>query len=65
MVLQLTGHAVSDGEVGRPIIDVYADAYWAAGPSRRSTSGWCVLYKGTLIATWSQTQPTVTLSTTE
>eukprot|EP00972_Heterocapsa_arctica_P001211 175146-Heterocapsa_arctica.AAC.1 len=39
MVLQLTGHEVADGGVGRTGIDVYADANWAAGPSRRSTSG--------------------------
>jgi hypothetical protein len=64
LVLRLTGHVVgmeaqSDG------IDVYADANWASGPSRRSTSGGVLFYKNTLIMSWSRTQPTVTLSTAE
>eukprot|EP00972_Heterocapsa_arctica_P063082 9307558-Heterocapsa_arctica.AAC.1 len=41
MVLQLTGHEVADGGPGRTGIDVYADANWAADPSRTSTSGGC------------------------
>jgi hypothetical protein len=44
---------------------VYADANWASGPSRRSTSGGVLFYKNTLIMSWSRTQPTVTLSTAE
>ena len=58
-VLNLTGHDDSDA------VDVYADANWAAGPNRRSTSGGCVLHRGVLLTTWSRTQPTVTLSTAE
>eukprot|EP00972_Heterocapsa_arctica_P040638 5989806-Heterocapsa_arctica.AAC.1 len=46
-------------------IDIYADANWASGPSRRSTIGGCLFYKNTLITSWSRTQPTVTLSTAE
>jgi hypothetical protein len=58
-VLNLTGHDDSDA------VNVYADANWAAGPNRRSTSGGCVFYHGLLLTTWSRTQPTVTLSTAE
>ena len=46
-------------------VNVYADANWAAGPSRRSTSGGCVFHRAVLHTTWSGTQPTVTLSTAE
>eukprot|EP00972_Heterocapsa_arctica_P053847 7930037-Heterocapsa_arctica.AAC.1 len=62
MLLQLTGHEDADGGLGHTGIDVYADANWAAGPSRRSTSGGCVFFKGTVIVTWARTQPTATLS---
>ena len=58
-VLNLTGHMDSDD------VDVYADANWAAGPNRKSTSGGCVFHRGVLLTTWSRTQPTVTLSTAE
>ena len=46
-------------------MDVYADANWAAGPNRKSTSGGCVFHRGVLLTTWSRTQPTVKLSTAE
>eukprot|EP00972_Heterocapsa_arctica_P058282 8599093-Heterocapsa_arctica.AAC.1 len=46
-------------------ISVYSDANWAAGPSRRSTSGGCLFYRGAMIMSWSRTQPVVTLSTAE
>eukprot|EP00972_Heterocapsa_arctica_P023407 3448978-Heterocapsa_arctica.AAC.1 len=63
--LQLTGHDAADPDLGRVGIDVYANANWAAGPSRRSTSGGCLFWQGTLVATWAWTQPTITLSTAE
>eukprot|EP00972_Heterocapsa_arctica_P015623 2299958-Heterocapsa_arctica.AAC.1 len=43
--LQLTGHDAPDPELGRAGIDVYADANWAAGPSKRSTSGGCLFWQ--------------------
>eukprot|EP00972_Heterocapsa_arctica_P005193 770286-Heterocapsa_arctica.AAC.1 len=57
MVLQLTGHEDAGGGLGRTGIDVYADANWAAGPSRKSTSGGCVFFKGTLLVSHVRLPP--------
>eukprot|EP00972_Heterocapsa_arctica_P073971 10917670-Heterocapsa_arctica.AAC.1 len=38
-------------------VTVLADANWADGPSRRSTSGGCVYYLKHLLLTYSRTQP--------
>eukprot|EP00972_Heterocapsa_arctica_P064718 9550053-Heterocapsa_arctica.AAC.1 len=46
-------------------ISVYADANWASGAIRRSTSGGVLFDKKTLIMSWSRTQPTAALSTAE
>ena len=46
-------------------VTVQADADWASGPSRRSTSGGAVFFNGVLLCSWSRTQPTVALSTCE
>ena len=46
-------------------VTVQADADWASGPSRRSTSGGAVFFNGVLLNSWSRTQPTVALSTCE
>jgi len=62
-VLTLTGHTVGSEEP--QAVQVFADANWAAGESRRSTSGGCAFYRGVLLSTWSRTQPTITLSTAE
>eukprot|EP00972_Heterocapsa_arctica_P026890 3956591-Heterocapsa_arctica.AAC.1 len=62
-VLRLTGHQIGDEDTAD--VNVFADANWANGPGRKSTTGGCCHYGGTLVATWSRTQPTVTLSTAE
>eukprot|EP00972_Heterocapsa_arctica_P072049 10640507-Heterocapsa_arctica.AAC.1 len=61
-VLRLTGHQVGDEDESNGI-SIFSDANWASGPSRRSTSGGCLYYRGALIMSWSRTQPVVTLST--
>eukprot|EP00972_Heterocapsa_arctica_P039460 5810782-Heterocapsa_arctica.AAC.1 len=56
-VLRLTGHVVGIEEQNDGI-SVYADANWASGATRRSTSGGVLFYEKTLIMSWSRTQPT-------
>ncbi len=47
------------------VLRVYADADWATGPSRRSTTGGAMFWNGVLLTCWSRTQPVVALSTAE
>eukprot|EP00972_Heterocapsa_arctica_P001034 145781-Heterocapsa_arctica.AAC.1 len=61
VVLKLNQHTLH-GE--KDILSVYADASWASGPSRRSTTGGCIIYWNVLIGTWSR-KPVVALSTAE
>eukprot|EP00972_Heterocapsa_arctica_P013205 1940712-Heterocapsa_arctica.AAC.1 len=58
---------LGDGESGADDaeVTVLADANWADGPSRRSTSGVCVYYLKNLLLTYSRTQPVIALSTCE
>ena len=46
-------------------ITVLVDANWAAGPSRRSTSGGLIYYGDYLLVSWSRTQASVALSSAE
>jgi hypothetical protein len=46
-------------------ITAYADASWASGPGRRSTSGGLVLYAGVILTSWSRTQGRLALSSCE
>ncbi|CAE8621588.1 unnamed protein product [Polarella glacialis] len=46
-------------------LEIYTDSDWAAGESRRSTSGGAILRRGWLLASWSRMQPTVALSSCE
>jgi hypothetical protein len=50
---------------GQDEVVVIADANWAEGPTRRSTSGGVVVFQGTILLTYSRTQPVVALSTCE
>eukprot|EP00972_Heterocapsa_arctica_P082395 12141660-Heterocapsa_arctica.AAC.1 len=63
--LRLNGHGSTDPELQRDDVDAYADANWGSGATRKSTSGDCLFWRGTLLATWSRTQATITLSTAE
>ena len=67
MVLTLTGHDAEEfyDVQGRPYVVAFADANWAAGPDRKSTSGGCVMYGGVLLNSWARTQQCVALSTAE
>ena len=47
------------------IVDVLADASWATGEHRRSTSGGLVRWRGATITCWSRTQSTIAQSTCE
>ena len=51
-------------ELDKTII-VYVDANFAAGESRKSTTGYVVLFQGMLLATASKTQSVIALSTAE
>jgi hypothetical protein len=53
------------GERDEGVLRVYADADWATGPSRRSTTGGAIFWNGVLLTCWSRTQPVVALSTAE
>eukprot|EP00972_Heterocapsa_arctica_P068436 10111882-Heterocapsa_arctica.AAC.1 len=44
---------------------VFADANWAEGPSRRSTSGGVILFLGVMLLTYARTHPVIALSTCE
>ena len=46
-------------------VTVLADANWAEGPSRRSTSGGTIYFRGVMLMSYSRTQPVVALSTCE
>jgi hypothetical protein len=57
---------LGDSEYGTETeIEVLADANWADGPSRRSTSGGAAFYNGFLLQSWARTQSVVALSTCE
>eukprot|EP00972_Heterocapsa_arctica_P054648 8050263-Heterocapsa_arctica.AAC.1 len=49
--LRLNGNDSTDPELRRDGIDAYADANWGSGTSRKSTSGGCLFWRGTLLAT--------------
>jgi hypothetical protein len=46
-------------------VSVFSDSNWAAGPTRRSTSGGCIFVHGCLITSWARTQPSIALSSCE
>ena len=55
-----------DSECKQEFIDVYVDADWAGcKQSRRSTSGGMIIFGGTVVKSWSSTQPTPALSSGE
>eukprot|EP00972_Heterocapsa_arctica_P002718 403012-Heterocapsa_arctica.AAC.1 len=62
VVLKLSQHTLHDE---KDVLNMYADASWATGPSRRSTTGGCIIYRNVLIGTWSRAQPVVALSSAE
>eukprot|EP00972_Heterocapsa_arctica_P067172 9912869-Heterocapsa_arctica.AAC.1 len=61
MVLELRGSDCN----GDDELVVLADANWAEGPTRRSTSGGVILFLGVVLLTYSRTQPVIALSTCE
>eukprot|EP00972_Heterocapsa_arctica_P034293 5051361-Heterocapsa_arctica.AAC.1 len=46
-------------------ISVFSDSNWAAGPTRRSTSGGCIFVHGSVIASWARTKCSLALSSCE
>ena len=46
-------------------VSAVADADWASGVSRKSTSGGALFFAGVLVHSWSRTQASVSLSTCE